>query len=68
MPILRASAEKNFRLHFSVTKMGSRGTFMLRTASNPCLVRLAGEPAWLCAELALFMLALLCALSTEFSH
>ena len=24
--------------------MGSRGTFMLRTASNPCLVRLAGEP------------------------
>jgi len=24
--------------------MGSRGTFMLCTAINPCLVRLAGEP------------------------
>ena len=37
------SAGKKFRLHFSVTRMGSRGTFVLRTASNPCLVRLAGE-------------------------
>ena len=24
--------------------MGSRGTFVFPTASNPCLVRLAGEP------------------------
>ena len=30
---------KNFLHHFSVTRMGFRGTFMLRTASNPCLVK-----------------------------
>jgi len=24
--------------------MGSRGIFVLRTAGNPCLVRLAGKP------------------------
>ena len=38
------SAEKKFRLHYSVTRMGSRGTFVLRTVSNLCLIRLAGEP------------------------
>ena len=38
------SEEKKFCLHFSVTKMGSCGTFVLCTASNPCLLRLAGEP------------------------
>ena len=30
------SAEKNFRLHFSVVRMGSRGTFVLSTASSRC--------------------------------
>ena len=33
--------KKKIHLHFSVTRMDSRGIFMLRTASNPCLVRLA---------------------------
>ena len=37
-------AEKNFLLHFSVTRMDSRGTFVLRTASNTCFVRLVGKP------------------------
>ena len=39
------AAEQNFRLHFSATRMGSRGTFVLCTVSNPCLVRLGGEPS-----------------------
>ena len=34
-----AAWRKNFHHHFSVTRMGSRRTFVLRTASNPCLVR-----------------------------
>ena len=36
--------EKFLPSFFLVTRMGSRGTFVLHTASNPCLVRLAGEP------------------------
>ena len=31
------SAEKNFRLHFSVIRMGSRGTFVLCTARSRCM-------------------------------
>ena len=31
-----AGAEKVFRLHFSLIRMGSRGTFMLCTASSRC--------------------------------
>jgi len=41
------SAEKKFSLHFSVTRMGSHGTFVVSWR------------AWCCAELALFMLTLL---------
>ena len=38
------SAEKIFRLHFSLLKMGSRGTFALCTASSRC-TRIAGPRA-----------------------
>ena len=31
------SAEKFFRLHFSVIRMGSRGTFVLCTARSRCM-------------------------------
>ena len=35
------SAENFFRLHFSLLRMGSRGTFALYTASSRC-TRIAG--------------------------
>ena len=35
------SAEKHFRLHFSLLRMGSRATFTLCTASSRC-TRIAG--------------------------
>ena len=38
------SAGKNFRLHFSLLRMGSRGTFALCTASSRC-ARIAGPRA-----------------------
>ena len=38
------SAEKFFRLHFSLLRMGSRGTFTLCTASSRC-TRIAGPRA-----------------------
>ena len=38
------SAEKFFRLHFSLLRMGSRGTFALCTASSRC-TRIAGPKA-----------------------
>ena len=38
------SAEKIFRLHFSLLRMGSRGTFALCTASSRC-TRIAGPRA-----------------------
>jgi len=50
------STEKKFSLHFSVTRMGSHGTFAVSWR------------AWCCAELALFMLTLLHAPSTKFIH
>ena len=53
---LPRSTEINFGLHFSVTRMGSLGTFVVSWR------------AWCCAELALFMLTLLHALLTKFSH
>ena len=42
--ILQEVRKKKFHLHFSVARMGSCGTFVFHTASNPCLVRLDGEP------------------------
>jgi len=53
---LARSMGKKFSLDFSVTRMGSRGTFMVSWR------------AWCSAELALFMLTLLHAPSTKFSH
>ena len=50
------SVEKKISLHFSVTRMGSHGTFAVSWR------------AWCCAELALFMLTLLHAPSTKFIH
>ena len=41
------SVEKNFHLHFSVIRIGSRGTFMLCTASSRCK-RIAGPAAAMC--------------------
>ena len=38
------SAEKFFRLHFSLLRMGSHGTFVLCTASSRC-TRIAGPRA-----------------------
>ena len=38
------SAENVFRLHFSLLRMGSRGTFALCTASSRCM-RIAGPRA-----------------------
>jgi len=35
--IARCQRKKKNCLHFSVTRMGSRGTLVLCTASNPCL-------------------------------
>ena len=42
----RSAEKKIFCLHFLVTSMGSHGTFVLRTSSNPCLVRLLSWWAW----------------------
>ena len=47
------SAEKNFRLHFSLLRMGSRGTFALCTASSRC-TRIAGPRAAMSFFLAYF--------------
>ena len=47
------SAEKIFRLHFSLLKMGSRGTFALCTASSRC-TRIAGPRAAMSFCLAYF--------------
>ena len=41
------SGEKNFRLYFSVIRVGSRGTFVLCTASSRC-ERIAGPGAAMC--------------------
>ena len=37
------SAEIFFRLHFSVVRMGSRGTFVLSTASSRVATRVSGS-------------------------
>ena len=47
------SAEKFFRLHFSLLRMGSRGTFALCTASSRC-TRIAGPRAAMSCFLAYF--------------
>ena len=47
------STEKNFRLHFSLLRMGSRGTFALCTASSRC-TRIAGPRAAMSFFLAYF--------------
>ena len=47
------SPEKIFRLHFSLLKMGSRGTFALCTASSRC-TRIAGPRAAMSICLAYF--------------
>ena len=47
------SAEKFFRLHFSLLRMGSRGTFALCTASSRC-TRIAGPRAAMSFFLAYF--------------
>ena len=47
------SAEKIFRLHFSLFRMGSRGTFALCTASSRC-TRIAGPKAAMSFFLAYF--------------
>ena len=47
------SAEKFFRLHFSLLRMGSRGTFALCTASSRC-TRIAGPRAGMSFFLAYF--------------
>ena len=44
------SAEKFFRLHFSLLRMGSRGTFALCTASSRC-TRIAGPRAAMSAQI-----------------
>ena len=44
------SAEKIFRLHFSLLRMGSRGTFALCTASSRC-TRIAGARAAMSAQI-----------------
>ena len=41
------SVENFFSLHFSVIRMGSRGTFVLCTASSRC-TRIAGPGAAMC--------------------
>ena len=45
--------EKNFRLHFSLLRMGSRGAFALCTASSRC-TRIAGPRAAMSFFLAYF--------------
>ena len=50
------SVEKCFHLHFSVIRIGSRGTFVLCTASSRCK-RIAGPAAAMCFFLALISLA-----------
>ena len=47
------NAEKFFRLHFSLLRMGSRGTFALCTASSRC-TRIAGPRAGMSFFLAYF--------------
>ena len=47
------SAENFFRLHFSLLRMGSRGTFALCTASSRC-TRIAGPRAAMSFFLAYF--------------
>ena len=48
MPISpREARGKKFRLHFSAIRMGSRGTFVLCTASSRC-TRIAGPGAAMC--------------------
>ena len=46
------SAEKFIRLHFSVIRVGSRGTFVLCTASSRC-ERIAGPGAAMCFRFSL---------------